>query len=95
MDRAAMTEIVGWGSSLILFATLCSQIWRQWQARRTEGVSSWLFVGQLSASIGFTIYSALVGNVVFVVTNALLAVTAIVGWVVLKVHRRRERRERG
>jgi MtN3 and saliva related transmembrane protein len=93
MDQALVTEGIGWASSAILFATLCSQIWRQWQARRTEGVSSWLFAGQLAASIGFTAYSYLVGNTVFVVTNGLLAVTAIVGWLVLRIHRRREASE--
>ena len=39
-----MTEAIGWLSSLVLFATLLSQIRTQWRARHTEGVSTWLFI---------------------------------------------------
>jgi MtN3 and saliva related transmembrane protein len=42
-------------------------------------VSRWLFVGQLATSLGFTIYSALLGNVVFVVTNGLMVLNALAG----------------
>jgi len=85
-----MTEAIGWLSSLVLFATLVSQIRTQWRARRTEAVSAWLFAGQLAAEIGFVVYSALIGNAVFVVTNLVLAATAITGMIVLHIHRRRE-----
>ena len=47
------------------------------EGRRSEGVSRWLFVGQIAASSGFTIYSVLVGNAVFVVTNAILLASAV------------------
>lgn len=75
-----MVDLLGWACSLILLATLMSQVRAQWRARSAEGVSRWLFVGQTLASAGFTAYSALVGNWVFTVTNALLFVSALFGW---------------
>jgi uncharacterized protein with PQ loop repeat len=86
-----MTELIGWTSSGILLVTLLVQVRKQWKARRTEAVSPWLFLGQLAANLGFVAYSVLVGNAVFVVTNSLLAVVAVTGFVVLQIHRRRER----
>ena len=74
-----MIEFVGWFSSLILFFTLIVQIRKQWKTRTNEGVSKWLFVGQLGASLGFVIYSVLSGNIVFAVTNAALSVSNTVG----------------
>jgi uncharacterized protein with PQ loop repeat len=73
------TEIVGWTSSVILLLTIVTQIAKQWRERSATGISSWLFIGQIAASAGFTIYSWLVGNWVFVVTNGLLLISAIVG----------------
>jgi MtN3 and saliva related transmembrane protein len=55
----------------------------------------WLFIGQLAASLGFTIYSWLVGNWVFVVTNAIMLVNGLAGLFIVLHHRRRERREGG
>lgn len=74
-----MTEIIGWTSSLILLATLIKQVYKQWSEGTSEGISKWLFVGQLAASTGFTIYSYLVGSWVFMVTNGLLTVNNILG----------------
>lgn len=74
-----MTEIIGWASSLILLLTLIRQVYKQWRDGETEGVSRWLFVGQLFASTGFTVYSYLVGNWVFTVTNGLLTVNNVIG----------------
>ena len=74
-----MTEALGWASSIILLATLVKQVYKQWQEGRAEGVSKWLFVGQLAASIGFTIYSYLLENWVFVFTNAALTINNIAG----------------
>lgn len=76
-----MQDALGWFSSIVLLATIVQQIWTQWRERSTRGVSKWLFVGQTTASAGFTAYSWLVHNWVFVVTNALLLVSAIVGCV--------------
>jgi len=74
-----MTEIIGWASSLILLATLVKQVYKQWSERTSEGISKWLFIGQLASSIGFTTYSYMVGNWVFAVTNGLLTVNNIIG----------------
>ena len=87
-----MTEAVGWISSFILVLTLGKQVYKQWKEGTSEGVSRWLFVGQLSASVGFTLYSWLVGNWVFVVTNAVLLLNALAGLFIVLHHRRRERR---
>ncbi len=75
-------EVVGWASSLVLLVTIVQQIRKQWKERSGEGVSSFLFVGQATASLGFTIYSALLHNWVFTVTNALMLISAIVGWTI-------------
>ena len=75
-------EAIGWAATAILIATLSRQIWRQWKTPNPEGVSHWLFVGQLATSILFLTYSALVGNSVFVVSNAALVLVALVGLVI-------------
>jgi MtN3 and saliva related transmembrane protein len=80
-------EIIGWLSSLLLFLTLSQQVRKQWKERSTAGISRWLFVGQLAASLGFTIYSLLKREWVFVTTNGTMVVNALVGSVVL--HRNR------
>ena len=74
-----MTEIIGWASSVILLMTLIKQVYKQWKERTGEGVSKWLFIGQLFASVGFTVYSYLVGNWVFTITNGLLTINNIIG----------------
>ena len=74
-----MIEIIGWASSVILLATLIKQVYKQWAEATSEGISKWLFIGQLAASIGFTTYSYLVGSWVFMVTNGLLTINNIVG----------------
>ena len=74
-----MIELLGWTSSVILLLTLVKQVHKQWRDGTSEGVSRWLFTGQLAASLGFLVYSYLVGNWVFVVTNGLLTVNNIAG----------------
>ena len=86
-----MVEAVGWVSSLILVLTIAKQVYKQWQEGSSEGVSKWLFVGQMAASLGFTAYSWLVGNWVFVVTNAVMLVNGLVGLLIVLHHRRKER----
>jgi len=76
-------DIIGWAASAILLGTLARQIHTQAQDKSARGVSRWLFVGQIAASIGFITYSAMVGNWVFIVTNSLILLTAIVGQVVV------------
>ncbi len=85
-----MTEIIGWLSSLILIITLAKQVYKQWKEGKSEGVSKWLFVGQIAASIGFTIYSFLVWNPVFILTNSLLVINAIIGLIVNIYLKRKE-----
>ncbi len=51
-------------------------------------MSKWLFAGQILASIGFIIYSAMIGSVVLVVTNTCILITAIVGQVITARKRR-------
>ncbi len=87
-----MTEILGWVSSFILVLTIGKQVYKQWKEGSSEGVSKWLFLGQLAASTGFTIYSWLVGNWVFVVTNALMLMNGFLGLAIVYRHRRRARR---
>jgi MtN3 and saliva related transmembrane protein len=84
-------DIIGWISSAILLATLVRQVVRQWRERSTQGVSSWLFIGQLAASCGFLIYSFLLHNWVFVFTNAALLLTAIAGQMIYQRNVREQR----
>ena len=51
-------------------------------------MSKWLFVGQLAASVGFTAYSVLVRNWVFVATNAVMSLSAVAGMAIVFHHRR-------
>lgn len=81
---------IGWAATAVLMATLIRQIRKQWIADSVESVSVWLFVGQIAASVLFIIYSALVSNPVFVVTNILILGTAVVGQVLTVIKRRRQ-----
>jgi uncharacterized protein with PQ loop repeat len=90
-----MQEAIGWVSSFILVLTIGKQVFKQWKEGSSENVSKWLFIGQLAASLGFTIYSWLVGNWVFVVTNAIMVVNGLAGLFIVLRHRRRDRREQG
>ena len=72
-------ELIGWISSAILLATLMRQVYTQWKSRSTDGVSKWLFIGQLAASIGYSVYSFLLHNWVFLSSNIAILCTAILG----------------
>lgn len=87
-----MIEIIGWASSLILVVTIAKQVHKQWQDRTSAGVSIWLFVGQLAASVGFTIYSLLVRNWVFAVTNGIMVLNGLLGYAITMHHKRDKRR---
>lgn len=89
------SEVVGWVSSGILVLTIAKQVYKQWQEGSSEGVSKWLFVGQMAASLGFTVYSWLVSNWVFVVTNALMLCNGLLGLLIVLHHRRRGRASGG
>jgi uncharacterized protein with PQ loop repeat len=77
-------NLIGWAATIVLLVTLVRQIVKQAADDASDGVSSWLFVGQITASILFVIYSWLVDNIVFVVTNCLILLTAVVGQVVVR-----------
>jgi MtN3 and saliva related transmembrane protein len=79
-----MTELIGWMAATLLLATMGRQVYTQWRDGTSQGVSKWLFIGQLAASSGFVIYSWQLGSWVFVVTNALMLLTAGLGqWIYL------------
>ena len=84
-----MADAIGWASSGLLVVTLAHQVWKQWRSGESRGVSKWLFLGQLAASIGFLVYSILVANWVFVATNAFLVLNALLGEAIVLHHRRR------
>ncbi len=80
-------DLIGWVSSLILLATIMRQTYTQWKTKATAGVSRWLFVGQLTASTGYTLYSYLLHNWVFLTSNIALLLTAVVGQCLYVVNR--------
>lgn len=86
-------DVIGWASAVILVLTISRQVYTQYRTRSIAGVSKWLFIGQLSASIGFTVYSWLLNNWVFVAVNFLLFVTAVVGQIIYLRNRRLAQRE--
>lgn len=86
------TELIGWMAAAILVATIGRQVYTQWRDGTTAGVSKWLFVGQLSASTGFVVYSWLLRDWVFVATNAVMLVTALLGQYIYLRNQRNPRR---
>lgn len=87
-----VAEIIGWVSSMILVLTIGKQIYKQWKEGSSEGVSKWLFIGQVAASAGFIVYSWVVKNWVFVVTNSLMLLNAFAGLGIVLFHRSRSHR---
>lgn len=87
-----VTELIGWAAAVILVATIGRQVYTQWHAGTTAGVSHWLFVGQVAASIGFVAYSWLERDWVFVATNAVMLATAILGQCIYLRNGRKNRR---
>lgn len=87
-----MNEALGWLSSAILLFTLIAQVHKQWRHSESRGVSVWLFIGQMAASLGFLVYSVRIDNKIFIVTNTLTSIAAAFGlWLTLH-HRRKHRR---
>jgi MtN3 and saliva related transmembrane protein len=89
-----MTEAIGWLSSLVLVVTIGQQVYKQWHEGTSRGISQWLFVGQMLASAGFVFYSWRVHNWVFVVTNSVMLASAILGYLLVLKHKRRDRASR-
>jgi MtN3 and saliva related transmembrane protein len=85
-------DALGWISSSILVVTLFVQVRKQWHDDTSRGVSPFLFIGQLAASIGFLLYSVQIDNRVFIVTNSLTSLAALLGlWITWRHHRKRSR----
>jgi uncharacterized protein with PQ loop repeat len=82
---------IGWASALVLIVTLGRQVFKQWRQGNEQGVSTWLFGGQVLASIGFSVYSYLLENWVFLATNLVLLVNALLGQYVTLSGRREGR----
>lgn len=84
-----LKQLVGWAAVLVLFATMAGQAWKQWRDRVKHGISKLFFVGQVVSSLLFLLYSALVGDHVFVVGNTLVLTAAVAGGTILWWNRRR------
>ena len=82
-------QIVGWAAVAALFVTMAGQAWKQWRDRVKHGVSKYFFLGQVTASVLFLAYSAMVGDTVFVVGNALVLAAAVAGGAILLWNRAR------
>ena len=87
--HVSTTELIGWISSLVLLVTLSHQVYAQWRSGTASGVPRWLFAGQLIASCGFAIYSWMLENWVFFVTNIALLITALAGESIYQRNKRR------
>lgn len=72
-------EWVGWGAAALLLVTTLKEVHQQWHADSNDGVWPWMFAGYFLASAGFTVYSALGGQTLFLVVNATLMATNAVG----------------
>lgn len=86
-------DAIGWASAVVLLLTIGNQVYTQWKTRSTAGVSVWLFAGQTLASLGFSVYSALTGNAVFLFVNLALLLSGLTGQAIYL--RNRHRRPRG
>ena len=80
---------VGWGAVTALFFTMAGQAWKQWRDRVKHGIGKLFFVGQILASSLFLAYSAMLGDRVFVVGNALVLAAAVAGGTILWWNRTR------
>lgn len=86
-NKAILVDAIGWVSSVVLLLTITRQIYKQWHEGSSEGVSKWLFIGQVAASLGFAVYSWFLSSWVFVVTNLLMLLSAIVGLIISLWHK--------
>jgi hypothetical protein len=80
---------VGWAAVAMLFTTMAGQAWKEWRDRVKHGISRWFFVGQVTTSILFIAYSAMVGNRIFVVGNSLVLAASLAGGAILAYNRSR------
>ena len=87
-------QLIGWAAAVVLLLTLGRQVWKEWDEGTTRGLSRWLFLGQIAASLGFVAYSWLKRDWVFVVTNVLILATAIVGQYLFYANKKRMAKKR-
>ena len=76
-------QLVGWAAVVALFLTMAGQAWKQWRDKVTRGIGKFFFAGQVTASSLFLVYSAMLGDRVFVVGNAMVLAAAIAGGLIL------------
>lgn len=88
--HAVQAELIGWSSAVILLLTIGRQVYSEWRDRSTRGLSKWLFIGQLTASAGFIVYSWLKNDWIFVITNILILLTAAIGQYIYLRNKRHE-----
>lgn len=86
-------DVLGLIATAILVATLTGQTVKQWREGATRGIARWFFLGQVSASLCFIAYSLLIHSTLFAVTNTLVLLSALAGYVVLRLNRRRALRK--
>lgn len=82
-------HLLGLLATGILVVTLTAQTVKQWRERSTTGIARWFFLGQVSASLCFVAYSLAIHSRLFAFTNALILLSALAGYIVLRVNRRR------
>src|SRR5438132_11574267 len=80
-------------ATAILVATLGAQTIKQWHERATIGIPRWSLLGHICASACFVSYSLLIHSVLFAIANGLILMSAIAGYVVLRLNRRRVLRQ--
>jgi uncharacterized protein with PQ loop repeat len=80
-------EWLGWAAAAILVITLFAQVKKNWEEKKLKGVNPLLYYGQAVASLCFALYSISISSWVFVITNALGLLSALVG--IYLVHRYR------
>jgi uncharacterized protein with PQ loop repeat len=80
-------EWLGWAAAVVLVITLFSQVKKNWEEKKLKGVNPLLYYGQAVASLCFALYSVSINSWVFVVTNALGLLSALIG--IYLVHRYR------
>ena len=87
-----MTDaVVGWSASIVVVLTTIGQIYAQWKAHTSKGVSPLLFVGNVVAAVLFLNYAIMIHNVVYEVTNAAMVVASLFGLGLLIRQRRLDR----
>jgi uncharacterized protein with PQ loop repeat len=82
-------DVIGWISSFVLVLTISKQVYDQWRDGKSEGVSIWLFIGEIASASGFAVYSWMIHNPVYMVANGMTLLSSIAGLVVLRRNRRR------